>query len=85
MASLEFRGKNLFAKFCNHMNGTFSLQDNTLSVGAGLASTKMLCHGQIMDIEGAFAFQSAQYQLNAERTTLTLTTDAGDVLTFVKQ
>lgn len=81
---VEFTGDKIFAKFCNAMNGTFSLRGDIISLGDGIASTKMLCQGLVMDIEQAFSFDTAKYVLSADKKMLTLTTQGGDVFILTR-
>jgi heat shock protein HslJ len=77
--SLEFSQNRIFAKFCNSISGTYSIQGNQFHSPL-LASTLMYCEGDMMKLEYAFQLDQSQYLRVGDM--LTITTKKGDMFIF---
>lgn len=71
-ASLNFKDKELFGKFCNHFSTTYQEKNGTLKTEV-LAMTRMLCQGDIMQHEMDFDPEGAKLELSEKGLKLTQT------------
>lgn len=87
--TLEFKDNTLHTKFCNNINGTYTIDGNKLN--AMLVSTEMAClDEETMNLEGKFNLMDATFAIastkmvsnNIER--LAIKTKDGHTFTYIK-
>ncbi len=71
-ASLNFKEKELFGKFCNHFSTSYEEKNGILKTEV-IAVTQMLCQGDMMQYETHFAPEGAKLELSEKNLKLTQT------------
>ncbi len=83
--TLSFAAEKVSAKICNSMNGSYTVDGNTIHVGA-MMSTLMFCEGKLGTYESAFDLSGAKYELSTDGANhLMITTVGGHTFQWQKQ
>ncbi len=77
--------KTVYGKVVNNFNGTYTITDNAITFGP-IATTRMMGPPMGMISEGNFMqFLDAVKTIETTKTTVTLTTNSGEKMTFTKK